>query len=99
MIAVMAFALRQVLRRRHLRGLSSLEVSGRLLLGFGQAFGATEIDRTVEEPALKVLARNFFSAHRTGLDAVAFAQKLALGGLGRRSVCLGMSFLVMREGL
>src|SRR5262245_28870639 len=95
MIGVMAFDLRQILRRGDLRGLSPLEVSGRILLRIVEAAGATEIDRAAEESPFDVFAVNLFAGHRTGRDAVAFAEEFAFDGLGRRSLSLALSLLVM----
>jgi hypothetical protein len=98
----MVFALRQVLRRRDLRGLSPLDVSGRILLRVGEAFGATEIDRSVEESAFNVFVVNLFASHGAGLIAVTFAQKFAFDGLCRMNVSFVLSLLdmfVMRERL
>src|SRR5262245_33355146 len=102
MLAVMVFALRQVLRCGYLQGLSPLYVSGRILLRVSEAACATEIDRAVEEAAFHVLVLNLFAGHRTGLDAVAFAQEFALQGLRRRSLSFVVSLLVVfavRESL
>src|SRR5262245_44729661 len=95
MIAVMVFALTQVLRRGDLRGLSPLDVSGRILLSVGKAVGATEIDRAVEESALDVFVLNLIAGHRTGLDAVAFAEEFAFDGRSRRSLSFAVSLLVI----
>src|SRR5262245_43859357 len=95
MIAVMVFALRQVLRRGDLRGLSPLDVSGGILFRVGEAVGATEIDRAPEELAFDILVLNLFAGHGTGLDAVAFAEEFAFDGLRRRSLSFAVSILVM----
>src|SRR5262245_6285813 len=95
MLAVMVFALKQVLRRRGLRGLSSLDVSGRILLRVGEAFGATEIDHAPEESAFDVLVLNLFAGHRTGLEAVTFAEEFAFDDLRSRGLSFAVSILVV----
>src|SRR5262250_908512 len=95
MIALMAFALRQVLRRGDLRGPSPLDVSGRILLRVGEAVGATEIDRAPEELAFDVLVLNLIAGHRTGLDAVTFAEEFGFDGLRRRSLSFAVNALVV----
>src|SRR5262245_46941368 len=95
MIAVMVFALREVLRRGDLRGLSPLDVSGRILLRVGEAVGATEIDRAPEEPAFDVLVLNLIAGDWTGLDAVTFAEEFAFDGLRRRSLSFVVSLVVV----
>src|SRR5215510_11155014 len=95
MIAVMAFALREVFGGGDLRSLRLLDVSGRILLRLSQTFGAAEIDRAPEELAFDVFVVNLLAGYRTGHDAVAFAQEFTLDGLRRLGLCLVVSLLVV----